>query len=139
MKRRSRRKKSKRSYKKRSKRSYKKRSRSKISSKKKSVRMPKFRLTIDYGIGNYNIDSGINYDFKLIEWEGCPSCINAKKLIKDKGYSMDVKKELNSEESKIIKDTTGGTYDFFPKIFKYNDKTGKYDFVGGYDKLQKII
>ena len=62
-----------------------------------------------------------------------------EKLIKDKGYSMDVKKELNSEESKIIKDTTGGTYDFFPKIFKYNDKTGKYDFVGGYDKLQKII
>ena len=128
--------KSKRSYKRKSKRSYKRKS--KRSYKKK---LPKFNLIIDYGVryNNHSIDSGINYDFKLIELEKCPACINAKKLIKDKGYSMDVKKELNAEETQIIKDKTGGTYDFFPKIFKYNDTTGKYDFVGGYDTLQTII
>jgi len=95
---------------------------------------------VDGGINyKYSIDSGINYDFKLIELEGCDACINAKKLIKDKGYSIDIKKELNSEEAEIIKNTTVGTYDFFPKIFKYNEQSGKYDFIGGYDKLQTMI
>jgi hypothetical protein len=130
---------SKRSYKRRSKRSYKRRSkRSYKRSYKKSKRI--FKLVIDGGI-NYTkrIDSGINYDFKLVELDGCSACINAKKLINDKGYSLDVKKDLGYEEAEIIKRTIGETYDYFPKIFRYNDKTGKYDFIGGYDKLQKII
>ena len=97
-------------------------------------------LSIDGGV-NYNrrIDYGINYDFKLIELEGCPACVNAKKLIKDKDYSLHIKKELDPEESDIIKRSIGGTYDYFPKIFKFNNKTDKYDFIGGYDKLQEII
>jgi glutaredoxin len=136
MKKRSYKRKSKRSYKRKSKRSYKRKS--KRSYKRK---LPKFNLIIDYGIryNSHSIDSGINYDFKLIELEGCDACKNAKKLIKDKGYSVDVKKELNSEEAEIIKNKTGGTYDYFPKIFKYNDESKKYDFIGGYDKLQTII
>ena len=33
--------------------------------------------------------------------KGCSACINAKKLINDKGYSLLVKKDLDNEESEI--------------------------------------
>ena len=142
MRRRSNKTKRRRSYNKTKRRSYKNRSKrsNKIKRRRSYKTKRSYKLIIDGGINyKYSIDSGINYDFKLIELEGCSACINAKKLIKDKGHSIDIKKELNAEEAEIIKNTTGGTYDYFPKIFKYNDKTGKYDFIGGYDKLQKII
>lgn len=135
-------KRSKRSCKKSSKRSCKKSGkRSKRSCKKSSKRSYKFNLVIDGGMdnGDNTINFDVIYDFKLIELEGCGACKDAKKLIKDKGYTLDVKKELTNEENEIIKKTTGKTYDYFPKIFKYNNVTKKYNFIGGYDKLQTII
>ena len=93
---------------------------------------------LNYGEPEIKNTIGSIYDFKLIELEGCSACINAKKLINDKGYSLLVKKELDNEESEIIKNKLGSTYDFFPKIFKYNNNSGKYDFIGGFDKLQNM-
>ena len=94
---------------------------------------------LNYGEPEIKNTIGSIYDFKLIELEGCSACINAKKLINDKGYSLLVKKELDNEESEIIKNKLGSTYDFFPKIFKYNNNSGKYDFIGGYDKLKELF
>jgi hypothetical protein len=76
--------------------------------------------------------------FKLIELKGCSACTNAKNLIKSKGHHLEVKSQLNPEEAEIIKNTVG-VYEYFPKIFKLNKKTGKYDFIGGYDKISKMI
>ena len=110
----------KRSCKKSSKRSCKKSSKRRKRSCKKSIkrrkrsckksikRSYKFNLTIDGGVDNDDntINFDVIYDFKLIELEGCGACNNAKKLIKDKGHTLDVKKELTNEEKEIIKERT---------------------------------
>ena len=77
-------------------------------------------------------------DYKLIELEGCKFCQDAKNLIKDNKYTLLVKKELSSAESEEIKNKVG-SYPYFPKIFKYNIKLKKYEFIGGFDKLKQNI
>lgn len=74
--------------------------------------------------------------YKIIKLETCPYCKNAKKLIEDKGFSLDYKDNLTHEEEEIIKKTVG-EYNYFPKIFEYNETTKQYDFIGGYDKLKQ--
>jgi glutaredoxin len=92
----------------------------------------------------YNIwDGGKNAElkvkYKIVELEGCGYCSDAKNLIKKKGYTLEVKKELNEEEEKEIMNTLGESYDYFPKIFEYDEKEEKYKFLGGYGKLKEKL
>ena len=112
-------------------RSNKRRRRSKRRSKRRS-RSRKNKVII-----KYKIPDGLSepiYDFKLVEMEGCGYCKDSKKLILDNNYTLEIKKTLSLEEENKVKE-----YPYYPKIFKYNKISKKYDFIGGYDKLKELI
>ena len=76
--------------------------------------------------------------FKNNEWflytkEGCPSCYNAKKLLKNKGIKFSYKQVNDNNKEKIYEkiDDFTNNYRYFPIVF-HNGK-----FIGGYDKLSK--
>lgn len=130
----------KRSLKRSVKRSFKRKKSRKVKSRK-----VRFSNNIQYyNCKKYNIWDGGNktelkVKYKIVELEGCGYCADAKDLIKKKGFTLEVKKELNEEEEKEIMSTLGKTYDYFPKIFEYNEKEGKYKFLGGFGKLKEKL
>ena len=77
--------------------------------------------------------------FQIITLKGCFSCDEAKKLLKKKGYKINLLElEFNNEEEKqfwnnIVKTKFKKNHMTFPKIFS----EGK--FIGGYDQLKVII
>jgi len=113
-------------------------SRSRTRRKSKSKRRSRKRSR---NIIKYKIPDGLSnptYDFKLIELQGCGYCKDAKKLILDNNYTLEIKQTLSSEEENEIKNKVK-EYPYYPKIFKYNKKSHKYDFIGGYDKLTELL
>ena len=74
----------------------------------------------------------IIYDYKIIELIGCHYCKKAIEFIKKNKYTFQIIKNIpqeNQNDKKLLNHLT------FPKIFKYNKKNKKYDFIGGYDDL----
>ena len=108
-----------------------------VSRKVKKSRSRGSRKNIFY-ISVKPVSSADGSDFKLIELEGCKYCQDAKKLIKDKGFTLKIKKTLSPSEENEIKNKVGD-YPYFPKIFKYNKSNAKYEFIGGFDKLKELL
>ena len=82
-------------------------------------------------------DGGVNIDdFKIITLEGCGYCKDAKVLLtqKNKSYKEITEDELNGDEKDQIKN-----FETYPKIFKYSVKDNKYELLGGYKDLCKIL
>ena len=106
---------------------------SRCRSRRKSKRRSRSRRIII----KYKIPDGLSkpiYDFKLIELKGCGYCKDAKKLILDNNYTLEVKQTLTPEEENKVKE-----YPYYPKIFKYNKTSKIYDFIGGFDKLKDLL
>ena len=106
------------------------RSKSRVHKKPKSLS----KLIFNINEPRKKVDNKPIFDFKIIEMEGCGYCRDAKNLILSKKYTLDVKKEMNLEEKNQVDD-----YPYFPKIFKWDKLEQKYDFIGGYDKLQELL
>jgi glutaredoxin len=77
--------------------------------------------------------------FIIIEKEGCPYCINSKKLLIEKNFKFEVKKKLSPEEEDIIIKQTGKKYKYYPKIFELKECGEEYTFLGGFDELKKRL
>ena len=82
-------------------------------------------------------NNSFNDIFQIVSLNGCPFCIEAKQILKQKGLKMqileiddmDTKKKWNT----FVKKEFGRNHDTFPKIF-YEGK-----FVGGLSELHKIF
>ena len=108
----------------------------KLRSKSRSNRKPKLIVNTNEPIKK--LDNEQIFNFKLIELEGCKHCQDAKNLILSKKYTLDIKKDISMEEENEIKNQVGD-YPYFPKIFKWDTIKRKYEFIGGYDKLQELL
>lgn len=133
----------KRSVKRSIKRTFKRKTSRKVKSRRNRLQSYNCRIKpIDskkYNIWDGGKNAELKVKYKIVELEGCRYCADAKDLIKKKGFTLEVKKDLNEEEEREIMNTLGETYDYFPKIFEYDEKERKYKFLGGFGKLKEKL
>ena len=84
---------------------------------------------------NFN-DNNNNINFTIITLKGCPSCNNAKKMLKEFNLKYtEIPADNNKEKyNKEMNEKCGIKFDTFPKIF-INDN----NFIGGFTDLKKML
>ena len=77
-------------------------------------------------------------EFVIIKKSRCTCCDDAIKLLTNRNKTFDAReREPTQLENQAMTDAKKKNYQFFPKIFRYENN--KLKFIGGFTDLKKII